>query len=155
MKTSEFIDAVKGLKKMELKVETHDVSIVVKGKFNEYVLVVDTDELYSIDTIFDGFKALSDNDKIKLYELCNKYVVTNIEEREEREEPKKYKLKHKLVEDSYLNYYLGYIENVNKLRFSNSYETGSFKTVFTIQEWESLTEQTWEDLLLQFKAIEV
>ncbi len=152
MKTSEFIDAVEGLKKMELKVETHDVSIVVKGNFNEYVLVVDTDELYNIDTRFDGFKALSDNDKIKLYELCNKYVVTNIEE---REEPKKYKLKHRLVEDAYLNYFKDYIENENRLKFSNSHETSSFKTVLTIQEWESLTEQTWEDLLLQFKAIEV
>lgn len=149
MKTSEFIDAVKGLRRMELKVETHDVAIVVKSKFNEYVLVVDTNELYNIDTRFDGFRALSDNDKIKLYKLCNRYIMTNVEE---REEPKKYKLKHKLVREcSYLNYR----KRDKELRFSTGEQVGQYKTAFTIREWEALTEQTWEDLLLQFKAIEV
>lgn len=71
---------------------------------------------------------------------------------EEREEPKKYKLKHKLtIRDGYLNY----VENKKELAFSTDLEIGYTKTAFTIKEWESLTEQTWEDLLLQFKAIEV
>ena len=152
MKTSEFIDAVKGLRRLRLKIEAHDVAIVVKNRPNEYVLVVDTGELYSIDTRFDGFKALSDNDKIKLYELCTKYIMTNVEEREEQ---KKYKLRHKLVEGIYLNYFKDRIEDENKLRFSTGEQIGVYKTEFTIQEWETLTEQTWEDLLIQFKAIEV
>ena len=85
-----------------------------------------------------------------LLDLFYEYAKTPLEE---REEPKKYKLKHKLVRgnDGYLNY----AGSKKELIFSNSHETSSFKTAFTIQEWEALTEQTWEDLLLQFKAIEV
>ena len=152
MKTSEFIYEVKRLRGLELKVETYDEMIVVKNRFNEPVLVIDVDELCNVDTRFNGFRTLSDVDKIDLYTLCNRYVTSSVEE---REEPKKYKLRHKLVKDSYLNYYLGYIKDENELRFSNSHETDSFKTAFTIQEWEMLTGQNWEVLLLQFKAIEV
>ena len=65
-------------------------------------------------------------------------------------EPMKYKLRHKLVEFAYLNY----SEDRQELDFSTEYETSNFKTAFTIQEWEALTEQIWEDLLVQFKAIE-
>ena len=152
MKTSGFIYEVKRLRGLELKVETYDEMIIVRNRFNELVLVIDVDELCNVDTRFNGFRTLSDGDKIELYKLCNRYVTSIVEK---REEPKKYKLRHKLVKDSYLNYYLGYIKDENELRFSNSHETDSFKTAFTIQEWEMLTGQNWEVLLLQFKAIEV
>ena len=148
MKTSVFIYEVKRLRGLELKVETYDEMIVVRNRFNEYVLAIDVDELCNVDTRFNGFRTLSDVDKIDLYTLCNRYVTSSVEE---REEPKKYKLRHKLVEFAYLNY----SEDRQELDFSTEYETSNFKTKFTIQEWESLTEQTWEDLLLQFKAIEV
>lgn len=109
-------------------------------------------ETHAFDTSWNGFYELKKQSKDRLLTLIYEYAMTPLEE---REEPKKYKLRHKLVKDSYLNYYLDYIEAENGLRFSNSHEIGSFKTAFTIQEWETLTGQTWEDLLLQFKAIEV
>ena len=148
MKTSEFIYEVKRLRGLELKVETYDEMIIVRNRFNEHVLVIDVDELCNVDTRFNGFRTLSDGDKIELYKLCNRYVTSIVEE---REEPKKYKLRHKLVKDAYLNY----VKDEKEFKFSTNEEIGRFKTSFTIQEWESLTEQTWEDLLLQFKAIEV
>ena len=148
MKTDQFIYAVKRLRGLELKVETYDEVIVVRNRIDDLVLLIDGDELCNIDTRCSGFRNLNDVDKIELYMLCNRYVTSSVEE---REEPKKYKLKHKLAKGySYLNY----DEGAKELRFSTEKQIGVFKTVFTIQEWESLTEQTWEDLLIQFKAVE-
>ena len=151
MKTDQFIYAVKRLRGLKLKVETCGEGIIVRNRFDDLVLLIDGDELCNIDTRCSGFRNLNDVDKVELYKLCNKYIMTNVEE---LEEPKQYKLKHKLVEEGYLNYYLDHIGDENKLKFSNSHETDSFKTAFTIQEWESITGMTWIDLLLQFKAIE-
>ena len=149
MKTDQFIYAVKRLRGLELKVETYDEVIVVRNRIDDLVLLIDGDELCNIDTRCSGFRNLNDVDKIELYKLCNRYVTSSVEE---REEPKKYKLKHKLAK---VYSYLNYDEGFKELIFSTEKQIGVFKTVFTIQEWESLTEQTWEDLLIQFKAIEV
>ena len=148
MKTHQFIYAVKRLRGLKLKVETCGEGIIVRNRFDDLVLLIDGDELCNIDTRCNGFRNLNDVDKIELYKLCNRYVTSSVEEREEQ---KKYKLKHKLAKGySYLNY----DEVAKELSFSTEEQIGAFKTVFTIQEWESLTEQTWEDLLIQFKAIE-
>ena len=149
MKTVQFIYEVKRLRWLDLKVETYDEVIVVKNRLNDPVLLIDGDELCNIDTRFTGFRTLSDGDKIELYKLCNRYVTSSVEEREEL---KKYKLKHKLIK---LNNYLNYVESNKELIFSTEMELGDLRTVFTIQEWETLTKQPWEDLLIQFKAIEV
>ena len=154
MKTSEFIERVLEVEGVGSHKErgSYVHFITRDGSMLASVFVKRT---HAFDTAWTSFHELKKQSKDRLLTLIYEYAKTPLEEREEREEPKKYKLKHKLVEDTYLNYYFGYIKVENKLRFSNSHETGSFKTVFTIQEWESLTEQTWEDLLLQFKAIEV
>ena len=151
MKTSELIEKALVIEYVERHEKT-DESIFLLDKRNKPIATVSSTELMEIDTRYDSFNCMDNSSKNEMLGLLCEYAKTPLEE---REEPKKYKLRHKLVKDSYLNYYLGYIKDENELRFSNSHETDSFKTALTIQEWELLTEQTWEDLLLQFKAIEV
>lgn len=122
MKTSEFIYEVKRLRGLELEVETYDEMLIVKNRFNENVLFIDVDDLCNVDTRFNGFRTLSDGDKIELYKLCNRYVTSSVEEREEREEPKKCKMikfsltretKEELVELN--NKFEGVIKSVNNV----------------------------------------
>ena len=152
MRTSEFIQQALEVDGVVSHENRDNCVVVFIGRCDMILAEVSVDETHAFDTSWSGFYELNKQSKDRLLTLFYEYAMTPIEK---REEPKKYKLKHKLVEDAYLNYFKDCIDDENKLRFSNSHETGSFKTVFTIQEWESLTEQTWEDLLLQFKAIDV
>ena len=151
MKTSEFIEKALDFKDID-EHEKLNGSILFYENQASLIATVSEKAPMEMSTHYFRFGGMEKYSKLEFLTLLYEYAKTPIEE---REEPKKYKLRHKLVKDSYLNYYLGYIKDENELRFSNSHETGSFKTAFTIQEWETLTEQTWEDLLLQFNAIEV
>ena len=149
MKTSELIKKAMEIEGINDYRQEGEMLCFYASKRNEIVAYVNLIKKFKIATDFGNFSKLPSFSQELLLDLFYEYAKTPLEE---REEPKKYKLKHKLVRwRSYLNY----IENEKELRFSNGEQTGRFKTVFTIQEWESLTEQTWEDLLLQFKAIEV
>ena len=153
MKTSEFIERVLEIDGVASHENRDNCVVVFIGRGGVTLAKVFVDDTHAFDTSWNGFYELKKQSKDRLLTLIYEYTMTPIEK---REEPKKYKLKHKLVRRcGYLNYYFDCVEGENELKFSNSHETGSFKTVFTIQEWEALTEQTWEDLLLQFKAIEV
>ena len=149
MKTSEFIERVY-LNKNIIGLEIEDVECfrLISRRRKTLARVSKNKEL-EIDTDSNDFSFLPKKEKEDLFSLIIEYAMTPLEE---REEPKKYKLKHKLVGvDGYLNY----VGNKKELIFSTEAEIGDIRTTFTIQEWESLTEQTWEDLLLQFKEIEV
>lgn len=147
MKTSEFIGKaleINGVESFE-----NDRYIKLRNISGGIIAIVGTKETHVLITDYRGFDILSINSKRQLFSLLVEYAKTPLEE---REEPKKYKLKHKLIKvDGYLNY----VERKKELIFSTDTEIGGIRVAFTIQEWEVLTEQTWEDLLLQFKAIEV
>ena len=150
MKTSEFIEKALEVEGVASYENRDNYVIVFIGRGGTTLAKVFVDETHAFDTSWNGFYELKKQSKDRLLTLIYEYAMTPPEE---REDPKKYKLKHKLIRgnDGYLNY----AGSKKELIFSNSHETSSFKTAFTIQEWEALTEQTWEDLLLQFKAIEV
>lgn len=147
MKTSEFIE--KALK-IEGVVRCHEINntIYIENSCKHNIAYVEKSKRFEMVTAIDSDLVLNKGGKEELFMLMTEYATTPLEEREEQ---KKYKLRHKLAKGGYLNY----IENKKELGFSTGEEVGSFKTIFTIQEWEVLTGQTWEDLLLQFKAIEV
>ena len=149
MRTSEFIEKV-NLNKNIIGLEIEDVECFrLISKRRKTLARVSKSKELEIDTDSNDFSFLPKKEKEDLFSLIIEYAMTPLEE---REEPKKYKLKHKLVRGySYLNY----DEDEKELRFSTEKQIGVFKTNFNIQEWETLTGQTWEDLLLQFKAIEV
>lgn len=147
MKTSELIKRaylIEGV--VKVKEKTSLVVFCNEDEANLAIVFKGTTGLF--DTDFDGFRKLSDSSKRELAKLIYEYSLSIPSE----EEPKKYKLKHKLISgDGYLNY----LENKKEFIISTEKEIEGVKTVFTIQEWESLTKQTWEELLSQFKAIGV
>lgn len=149
MRTSEFIERVLEVEGVSSQKYRDNWVVIFTGRDGVTLAKVCVKETHAFDTSWNGFYELKKQSKDRLLTLIYEYATTPLEE---REEPKKYKLKHKLVKEcSYLNY----VKGKEEWKFSTEDELGRFKTAFTIQEWESLTEQTWEDLLLQFKAIEV
>lgn len=149
MKTSELIKMVMEIEGVDDYGQSEEMLCFYASEQNGIVAYASRINKFEISTGYGNFKKLPSFAQELLLDLLYQYARTPLEEREEQ---KKYKLKHKLVKE---NGYLNYVENNKELTFSTSEERGSFKTSFTIQEWEVLTEQTWEELLLQFKAIEV
>ena len=149
MKTSELIKRVMEIEGVDDYRLDEGMLCFYASEQGGIVAYADRINKFEISTGYGNFKKLHSFSQELLLDLLYQYAKTPIEEREEQ---KKYKLKHKLVRGAG---YLNYIEDEKELRFSTEIEIENFKTAFTIQEWESLTEQTWEDLLMQFKAIEV
>ena len=151
MRTSEFIEKVLEFKDID-KHERENGVIRFYDNQVSLIAVVSEKEPMKMNTCFLRFGYMKKYTKLEFLTLLYEYAKTPLEE---REEPKKYKLKHKLIKEEGEEGYLNYIINKKELIFSTDAETRYTKATATIQEWESLTEQTWEDLLLQFKAIEV
>lgn len=148
MKTSEFIERVTAIEGVGGFFENEECLYLYSSNHVELVASVDKEERFVLSTIFYDFSELSFFSQGLLLDLLYQYAMTPLEE---REEPKRYKLEHKLVKDNYLK--LATVHN--KLMFSNERENQDYKTSFAIKKWEKITGMTWEDLLLQFKAIEV
>ena len=147
MKTSEFIEKALKIEGVVRCPETNN-TIYIQNSYKHNIAYVEKSKRFEMVTAVDSDLALNNSGKEELFMLMTEYAKTPIEEREEQ---KKYKLKHKLVsENGYLN-----VENKKVSMFATDMEIGYIRTTFTIQEWESITGMTWEDLLLQFKAIEV
>ena len=147
MKTSELIKRVMEIEGIDDYRQDEGMLCFYASEQNGIVAYANRINKFDISTGYGNFSKLHSLSQELLPDLLYQYAMTPLEE---REEPKKYKLRHKLVEFAYLN-----VENKKELAFSTDMEIGYIKTTFTIQEWEVLTEQTWEDLLLQFEAIEV
>ena len=150
MKTSELIKRVMEIEGVSDYRQSEEMLCFYASKRNEIVAYVNLIKKFKIATDFGNFSKLPSSSQELLLDLFYEYAKTPLEA---REEPKKYKLKHKLIRgnDGYLNY----AGSKKELIFSSETEIRDIRATATIQEWESLTEQTWEDLLLQFKAIEV
>ena len=150
MKTSELIKKVMEIEGINDYRQEGEMLCFYASKRNEIVAYVNLIKKFKIATDFGNFSKLPSFSQELLLDLFYEYAITPLEE---REEPKRYKLKHKLIRgnDGYLNY----AGSKKELIFSSETEIRDIRATATIQEWESLTEQTWEDLLLQFKAIEV
>ena len=150
MKTSEFIEKALEVEGVASHENRDNCVVVFIGRGGMTLAKVFVDETHAFDTAWTSFHELKKQSKDRLLTLICEYAMTPLEEREEQ---KKYKLKHKLIRgnDGYLNY----AGSKKELIFSSETEIRDIRATATIQEWESLTEQTWEDLLLQFKAIEV
>ena len=149
MKTSELIKKAMEIEGINDYRQEGEMLCFYASKRNEIVAYVNLIKKFKIATDFGNFSKLPSFSQELLLDLFYEYAKTPLEE---REEPKKYKLKHKLVGDEG---YLNYAGSKKELIFSTETEIRDIRATATIQEWESLTEQTWEDLLLQFKAIEV
>ena len=150
MKTSELIKRVMEIEGLDDYRQDEEMLCFYASKQGCIVAYANQIKKFGISTDYGNFFKLPSFSQELLLDLLYQYATTPLEE---REEPKKYKLKHKLIRgnDGYLNY----AGSKKELIFSTEAEVRDIRATATIQEWESLTEQTWEDLLLQFKAIEV
>ena len=111
MRTSELIERVLEVEGVVSR-KDHDNSVVFIGRDGEILANVFVNETHAFDHAWPGFYELKKQSKDRLLTLIYEYAMTPLEE---REEPKKYKLKHKLAKGySYLNY----DEHDKELRFS-------------------------------------
>lgn len=149
MKTWNFIKSIEELSGLELKVRVDDDVIIVKNRFNQFVLTIEKDELCSISTGFIGFSTLSDDDKIGLYSLCNRYVMSDVGDRESK---LKYALEHKWITCG-KRAFLNYNKFLNAVTLDTILAHPIALTLLTIEEWEKYTGRSMDDLLKEFKVV--
>ena len=149
MKTGRFLDEVKRLRGLELKVETYDEVIVVKNRFNDPVLLIDVDELCNIDTRYNAFRNLNDVDKIELYMLCNRYVMNSVEGRKSTE---KWALEHKWMTCG-KRAFLNYNKVLNAVTLDTILAHPVVLTLCTMEDWEKYTGRSEDELLKEFYVI--
>lgn len=114
---------------------------------DELLVEVWTNCQYEISTISDGHSCyLYGYDVDELYKLCFEYTSTPVEDREEE---KKFYLKHRFLTSllgdmkySFINYNAKY----NEIFLSNKESLGDTKTQFTLKEIEEIKERFDTDL---------
>lgn len=146
MTTKEFIKAVKELG-YEAGMDDEWVSIVYKNKTLAHVF---TKELYRMSSYFSNIDC--GENVGTLFALIFQYAVTPIEDREEE---KKYYLRHKWLKQksiymNYLNHWIG--TNEYWLGYKN--EIKEIQSQFTLKEIEEIKEKIDTDLS-DFEFVEV
>jgi hypothetical protein len=152
MKTKEFIEKVEelGFEVMEGKnsserwIELFDSNCYAVSK-------VSTEYICEIVTTFNEFTNLQKDLKKQLFELLVEYSSTPIEEREEK---KKYYLKHKFLTNRFRDCYLNYKTKYDDYILSDNKKEEDYKTQFTEQEIEEI-KQKFNTSLDDFEIIEV
>lgn len=157
MKTKEFIERVKSLG-LDVEYDYHsyeeNLEVVL---FNALIANVSNDCEYEFDTNYPDFRKLSKKRKKDLFELLVEYSSTPIEEREQE---KKYYLKHKFLQNDYYydnddeHCYLNNYTPKNNLLLKSKAATDDYKTQFTKQEIEEI-KKDFNTSLDDFEIIEV
>ena len=144
MKTKEFIKKVQELGFYTIDYESK-ISIV-----NDVVKVAIIDKLIpmQISNYYYAYDQLCNEDKDKLFDLIVEYAKTPIEEREEE---KKYYLRHRWMEGYYTNYLYKRGDYMSLCTLDLNPE---FKTQFTLKEIEEIKEKFDTDLS-DFEMVEV
>lgn len=94
MKTKEF---VKKVKELGLGVYTHGRDLDIEsGYYNYVVATIDIKEMYGLSISYNDYIALDEDTKKELYKLCIEYAATPVDEREEE---RKFYLRHKYFQD--------------------------------------------------------
>lgn len=154
MKTKEFIKKVKNLG-FEARVEYSRKGELIEiwiGDDEEDFVVIWPKFTFAISTIEGGFMDLKSPLRLKeLYKLCFEYASTPIEDREEE---KKFYLKHRWLdgenEANYLNFEIsGFYYSLN-----SKLEASWAKTKFTTNEIEDIKKKLGTDLA-DFELVEV
>lgn len=99
MKTKEFIKRVEelGFRVQEL----NNIINICNYKEGVYLVTIDKHNQFMLDNRCKGYMDLGDYDKSELLKLCYEYAKTPIEE---REEPRKYYLKHRWIGNGWWQY---------------------------------------------------
>ena len=141
---------IKELEKMNFKTQILESSLLVFDRAGETIARVDLKEKFEIDTYFWNFRgSLTEDEREKVYVLLTKLAETDPQDREEE---KKYYLRHKWLADSddYLNFYIEH----NEYNLSTANNFSVFKTQFTQAEIDGIKER-FNTSLEDFEMIEV
>lgn len=148
MRTKEFI---KRVEELGFETSTHESTIVLYNKGNEIAFVYR--RLYmKFKNSYADWDYLSIGDKKNLFGLIVEYVSTPVDE---REEPKKYYLRHRWlgVKDDEWNY-LNCLLSDSDYYLNSHEDTGNIKTQFTRENIEEIKEKYNTDLS-DFDIVEV
>ena len=116
------------------------------------VEIVDAEACFSADLDYRGFDDLEHGRKEELFNLIVEYARTPIEE---REEPKKYYLKHKWLTNNGCSYNcLNFYVDKNKYLIESGTTMCGYKTQFTQSEIDEIKER-FNTSLEDFEIIEV
>lgn len=162
MKTKEFIEKVE---KLGFTIEYYknpfsniksncDYDLITISANNQVLVKIWTNCQYAISTISDGHSNyLYGYDIDELYKLCFEYTSTPVEDREEE---KRYYLRHKWIKTigNVLKMFLNYYEEEDKFYLYTKAQTPFVKTAFTEKEIEELKEKFDTDLN-DFELVEV
>ena len=160
MKTKEFIEKVEELGfDVEVICYKQDDSIeiehriFIRNKENQcMVATLWVERVYEFDNNWAWFtKLIKETKKKELFDLLVEYSSTPIKEREEE---KKYYLKHKFIRFREGSDYLNYKTKSKNYVLNSSTDTAKYKTKFTEQEIEELKEK-FNTSLDDFEFIEV
>ena len=146
MKTKEFIKKVKSLG-FEARAEYGGEGELVEfwiGDGEEDFVVIWTKFTFAINTIEGGFMDLKYPLPLdELYELCFEYASTPVKDREEE---KKFYLKHRWIKSETYENFLNYNTRENYAIISDKDSIGAIKTQFTLKEIEEIEEKFDTDL---------
>lgn len=148
MKTKDFITEVK---KLGFKVNVQNINnIWIENSNGSNVAYVCRYKMYEFDTAFLAFENIPESHKVSLFNLLICYTRTPLEEREEE---KKYYLRHKWLANNNLNYLNLYITK-NEYDLESNSNLECFKTQFTKAEIEEIKER-FNTSLDDFEQIQV
>ncbi len=149
MKTNKVI---KELEKMKLQAEIRINNLFVVHSGREDIASINLNTRFEINTSYWAFKnLLAEDEREKVYELLTKLAETDLEDREEE---KKYYLRHKwLTSDNGFNY-LNLYTDKNRYIIETNGSFNSFKTQFTLEEINKIKEK-FNTNLEDFEMIEM
>ena len=129
MKTSEFI---KRVEELGYETEKNKWYVNIRNKHSTVAFVSAT-RVNTIDTLYQDDDVSND-----LFNLIVEYAKTPLEDREEREEPKRYYLRPKGMKLIRTNFVFNYYVNDGEWSLYGKDETRLAKTRFTLKELEDL-----------------
>lgn len=153
MKTKEFIRRVEEL---GFDAEERGNEVYLYGRDSNGLAKISKKYKYTINTLYRSFIDLNEGDRGLLFDLIFEYISTPADEREEE---KKFYLRHKFLEsslgeiareDSVVNYNI----RDNVLYLADKQPVGYIKTFFTLKEIEEIKEKLDTDLA-DFDLVEV
>lgn len=147
MKTKEVI---KELQKMNLQVEINKNYLNIINCDGRIIACICSYRKFVVDTNYVDFRNLAEDEQEKIYVLLTKLAETDPKDREEE---KKYYLKHKWIID-YERVYLNFYFEENRYMLSSNDNDAYFKTKYTQSEIDEIKRKFNTDLE-DFELIEV
>ena len=148
MKTKEFIRKVE---EMGFDAEERGNEVYLYGRVSNCYAKISKEFKYTINTFYHEFMFLNEGDRGLLFDLIVEYISTPVDEREEE---KKFYLKHRWLDGENEANYLNFEISGFYYSLDSKPEVSWAKTKFTLKEIEEIKEKFDTDLT-DFELVEV